>query len=197
MKAIGTLMAFLVAGIAYADIDIEFDNTGGTVTEGGSGGTVGIDVVLAQLIWTASVPTAQAGIGGALGTGEVLLDTVTTTLGMWGTWGDQDQPVETYLDSDVGGVNINNGYFFVRLFDIANTAVDDYYLQWESAEWSPALTEYNTEPRPTQYLTDTKLFAADIDEHGNQVIPEPAVAGLIGIFGAGMIFARRMFSIGT
>jgi len=181
----------LITGFASADLDIEFDNFGGTVTAAGSGGTVGIDQVLAQLIWTASVPTAQAGVDGALGTGEFLLDSILTTSGFWGAWSDQDQTVKTYLDSDVGDADINVGYFFVRMFDNAAKAINNFYLQYLAA--GPTLTEYDTDPRPTQYLTSGLIGGNDIDDQGLQVIPEPTVVSLIVIFGGGMLVGRRIF----
>ncbi len=182
----------LAAGVASADLDVEFDNFGGVVTSAGSSGTVGIDQVLAQLIWTASVPVAQAGIDGALGTGEFLLDSILTTSGYWGTWSNQDQPIKTYLDGHVGGADINAGYILVRMFDNSAKDLDDFYLQYLIA--GPSLIEFNTAPRPTAYNTSGLIGGGDIDIQGNQVIPEPTVAALIAVFGGGMLVGRRIFA---
>ena len=184
----------LVAGVASAELDINFGNDATAVAGVGSGGTVDVGEVLGQLIWTASVPTAQAGDNAALGTGEFLLASVLSPSGFWGTF---DEGLSTYVDLDVGGADINAGYFLVRLFDDSAKAEDDWYLQFDLA--GPVLTEYDIVPRPTPYLTANLMpggSTIDLDDatYGYQAIPEPTVAALLGIFGSSMLVGRRLFS---
>jgi len=193
MKILGTILASsLVIATASADLAVDFLNDAGTVTEAGSSGGTFVDQVLVQLIWTASTPTQQAGLGGALGAGEVLLHSLVTTSTYAGTWSDQPQGILEYADSDVGDVDINDGYFFVRMFDNTATGLGDFYLQ-QGQQGSP-LTEYDSGLIATIYDTNGELGGLDLDAQGNQVIPEPAVAALLGIFGGGMLVSRRLFS---
>lgn len=189
-KAVSVLTMALIAGIASADIAVDFKNNGDLVYEAGSS-TVFVDQALVQLIWTASVPSQQAGVGGTLGDGEQLLYSILTTSGFAGTWSDQYPGILEFVDTDVGGADINAGYFFVRTFDNSALGLGDYYLQ--QYQQGPVLAEYNTEPAPAPYSTFQEL-GGSLDAQGNQVIPEPAVAALIGIFGGGMLISRRIFS---
>lgn len=200
-KSIVLLVCLLAAGVALADLDIEFNNNGTAVAL--TDGATPVDQALVQLIWASTSPVAQAGSDATLGSGEFLLSDYLTASGSAGTF--DPKVVTTYLDANVGNNDVNNGYFFVRIFDNSAKAEGAWYLQFNLA--GPSLTEYDVEPRPTQYITGNMIddavggsgqfIALNDSNFGHQAIPEPAVAGLIGIFGAGMIFARRMFSKGA
>ena len=199
MKKRITLAACLLAGAAVADVDIQLSQDGYGITKVNSSGSEGVDYVLAQLIWSATAPTYQGGADASLGSGEFLLSDYLTAPGDWGTF---DAGVDTYYDTDVGNNDINNGYYFVRLYDNEAKAQDDWYLQFNLR--GPTLKEFDTEPRPPHYVTadDISNLVGDgqdtIDlndaNYGHQAIPEPAVASLIGIFGGGLIITRRVFS---
>ena len=71
---------------------------------------------------------------------------------------------------------------------VANVAVGTYY---GVGSMSPtALTDMDTEPAPT--FDDFKPSPLKTDQQ--TVIPEPAVASLLVVFGGGLIFAKRRFA---
>ena len=133
------------------------------------------------------------GVGGAVGATESLLDSFTTTSGYEGTWSDIFDGTDVYTDSDVGEVDINAGYFFVRVFDSAAMGLGDNYLQQYAQ--GPSLTEYDFQAASTIYDTNGSLGGA-IDAQGYQIIPEPAVASLIGVAAVGFLAGRRLFTTG-
>ena len=194
MKKIVVIMATtLIAGIASADLAVLLKNTGGIVTQAGSGGGAGVADVLVQLVWSPT-DTAEAGIGASLGTGEHLLTSMLVS-GTWGTWNSPSE--DLYNDLLVGGNDgedtvILEGYIFVRIFDNAATEENDYYLQ--QYVQAPSLAQYNSLLPDTIYDTNGALGGMDINAQGNQVIPEPTVAALLGIFGSSMLVGRRLFS---
>ncbi len=194
--------AFLVAALAsssvFADIDVELKNidSSGSVYKSG-GGTIAVNQAYVQLVWSPT-NTAQANITDSqlLGAGEYLLNEVYSSAGAAGRF--PSQGILTYTDADVGNNNINAGFFFVRIYDYDAAVISegDFYLQ--QYVQGPTLTEYDTAPapRPIAYNTDGSLGGALDDTNvggGNVVIPEPAVASLIGIFGVGLLFGRRIF----
>ncbi len=198
-KVLAILTASLISGIAVADLAIELRNDAGLVYE--TDGTTAVDQALVQLIWSPTDSAQAVDTGNHLASGEYLLNTLTTTSGYAGTWSDQIQGVLEYDDEAVGGTvdqdtTILSGYIFVRIFDTLKTAKDDWYLQ--QFVQGPGLTRYNALDTETIYQTNGELGGVLNDAtYGHQVIPEPAVAGLISIFGTGIIFARRMFTKGA
>lgn len=192
MKKMIMLLASMATVSVVADIEVELRNdaAGGEVYQ--PGGALYVDQALVQLIWTPNSPTQQAGLGGSLGAAEYLLNSLVTPLGPHGLFANQG--VLTYSDGDVGGNNINVGYFFVRIFDNSALAEDDYYLQ--QYVQGPTLNDPTDEPPPLAYTTSGALGGTldnIADGGGYQIIPEPAVASLIGICGVGTLFARRIF----
>ena len=188
------LSMFLISGAVSADLEIRFNNDSTPITLAGSGGAGDIGASFVQLIWSASSPSAQAGVSGALGPGEFLLDSTTAGAGAWGIF---DNGKNEYYDTDVGGADINVGYFFVRQFDDDARALDDWYVQFNMA--GPTLTDSSDLPPPPNYISANLMpggAAIDLDHttYGHQIIPEPTVAALIGLFGGGMLVSRRIFS---
>lgn len=182
MKKIVTMaVAAAFAGLAVADISINFENLGTTVNAAGGGF---VNQALAQLIWTAAPVQTQGNPDGALNAGEVLLAEVTTTVGYAGTWSDQPMVVRG-TDAGVGGV-VADGNFFVRIYDVDAMAKDDYFLQQFVTEGP--LVEF---AKPSDIYQTNGLLGGDIDAQGYQIVPEPATIGLMGIAGLGMFLARR------
>ncbi len=191
----------MISSCGFADIAILLRNDVGVVYQHGTTGTdpltEGVDQALVQLVWSPT-DSAQANIAGIdfLGATEYLLDDLTTTSGYVGTWSDQTTPgALVYTDADVGGNDINSGYFFVRIFEDTVPDVGDYYLQQYVAV--PTLVAYDFLNPNTIYQTDDGEFGAlggIVSSQGLTVaIPEPAVATLVGLFGGAILFGRRIF----
>lgn len=192
MKKITTLVAaFAAATVASADISVNFAASGtglllaGETVPGGS--TVLGAGNLVQLVWSASNTGYQSddldlSLANA---GETILATTTTTFG-----GNFNAGSGVYGDADVGGVDINTGYFFARVFDSAAPVANAYFL--EMGIEGSSLTEYSNLDAGSVYsdsLNDIGFTAIDFQD--TQVIPEPATIGLLGIAGAGLYAARR------
>lgn len=193
MKKITTLVAALAAvTVASADISVNFAASGtglllaGETVPGPS--TVLGAGNLVQLVWSASNTGYQSdNLDLSLAnSGETILATTTTVFG-----GNFNAGGAVYADSDVGGVDINSGYFFARVFDSAAPVAGASFL--EMGIQGSSLTEYDSLNANTAYtdsLHDLGGFPA-IDAQGTTVIPEPATIGLLGIAGAGLYAARR------
>jgi len=192
MKKITTLVAaFAAATVASADISVNFAASGSGLLLAGETAPSGSTVLgagnLVQLVWSASNAGYQSDDLGLslVGAGETILATATTTFG-----GNFNAGSGVYGDSDVGGADINTGYFFARVFDSATPVADAYFL--EMGIEGSSLTEYSNLDAGSVYsdsLNDIGFTA--IDAQGTRVIPEPATIGLLGIAGAGLYAARR------
>ena len=192
MKKITTLVAaFAAATVASADISVNFAASGSGLLLAGETAPSGSTVLgagnLVQLVWSASNAGYQSdNLGLSLvGAGETILATATTTFG-----GNFNAGSGVYGDSDVGGADINTGYFFARVFDSATPVANAYFL--EMGIEGSSLTEYSNLDAGSVYsdsLNDIGFTA--IDAQGTRVIPEPATIGLLGIAGAGLYAARR------
>lgn len=193
-KALILLVTSFMLVSAHADIAVDLANalTSGIVYQ--PGGSTEVNEALVQLIWSPS-DAAQANANNAnlLGANEHLLNSLITPAGpAAGRF--PSQGILTYADSDVGDTDILAGYFFVRIFDNSQLNVGDYYLQ--QYVQTPTLTEYDSLTPSTIYET-SGFLGGTLDDigvgGGNQVVPEPAVASLIGLFGIGTFFSRRIF----
>lgn len=192
MKKITTLVAaFAAVTVASADISVNFAASGTGLLLAGETAPGPTSILgagnLVQLVWSGSntgYQTDDLDLSLANG-GETILATTVTTLG-----GNFDAGGAVYADSDVGGVDINNGYFFARVFDSAAPVAGASFI--EMGIQGSSLNEYVvTDPASpyTDSLNDLGFTA--IDAQGTTVVPEPATIGLMGIAGLGMFAARR------
>lgn len=189
------LAGVAVAGVASADISVLFKSQTALVREGyttlgpGQGLEAGAYV---QLIWKADNAGYQSDNldVSLLNAGEYLLAD-----GYAGAVGIFDIPgggvASQFSDSDVGGNNILNGYFYARVFERGTVAVGDYFLEM-GIQGSP-LTEYDPLSAGTTYSDNMAADVGDIwiDSQGTTVVPEPATIGLMGVAGIGMFLARK------
>tara|TARA_E500000178_G_C17016809_1_gene753418 strand:+ start:682 stop:1275 length:594 start_codon:yes stop_codon:yes gene_type:complete len=181
-----------IASIATADISVETLSNVGLLKAGEtapSGTTVLDSGVLVQLVWTASSDGYQSGglEADLANDGEIIL----TSGAADQSWGRFNFGGALYTDSDVGGADVNSGYFFARVFDSAAPAVGASFVEF--GRQGPALSEFDAQNAATAYtgnMNDLGNWAA-IDSQGTTVIPEPATIGLLGIASAGLFAARR------
>jgi len=205
MKKAIMIATVAVAGVVCADLSTIFQNTQ-IIIDDGSGGLA--DGAKVQLIWSgAGIQTAGGGqfnvLNGATLGGEFVL-AETTTFGSGGAqpagnglW----QPVQdVYFNSDVGGADINSGFFFTRIFNATGAAGESFLDigQVDASLWVYDDGSTLTPPAPdpaTIYQENSVPGAAFstqlLNQNGSTVIPEPATIGLMGIAGLGMFLARR------
>lgn len=179
MKRILTagVLITMATSIAWADIGVWWrqsnsgvlDNDSNVLTNG-----------YAQLIWSPSDPSTHTATDASahyLATGERLLceTDVVDSPGLQFDLG----AAETYADTDVGGTDINSGYFFSRIFDEpqASLAEGSWYIQ--AGQKDPTLTEYDTQNPNTVY--DENVFpTAGTYKVDTQMVPEPSTFLLLG-----------------
>ena len=191
-----------VVSVASADLAVDFKNSQTAPTillnEGysalgpGAGLTAGAYV---QLVWSANntgyqsgdidVADAQAGVG-ALSDGSYVL--AVATAGIGGTFA---EGATTYTSANVGGADINSGYFYARVFQTGAANVGDYFV--EMGLEGPALNAYSNLDAASTYSANLNDLGqgTSITAQGTTVIPEPATIGLLGIAAAGLYASRR------
>jgi len=186
-KVITMAMVAMIAGIAAADLAINWDNANQPVYDVGGSGGVGpfIESAKIQLMWSATGAITTPGEYALLEPGEYALDTqVNGGYGLWAGFGG------IYTSADVGGADINVGFFFTRVYE-ATGAGGEMFVDvalGDAADFVYSATD------PLTTFTDNGLGGAPawIDQNGTTVvIPEPATLGLMGIAGLGMFLARR------
>lgn len=122
MKSSFILILFIV-NVVHADLSIDWANSNQPVYIGSSDGPYVSDGSLVQLIWnpngiTTDKPGSYNISGGSVLPGSYLLSR-TTTAGGYGLWSGPlgNAGGGVFDDADVGGADINTGYFFTRIFN--------------------------------------------------------------------------------
>jgi len=204
ITAICGFLAFVIAGV-NADLSVSFVNN---TTAVGMPGIVEGDGDLShyipepsivQLIWSPVNNTAsrlsntEVDVGGTLKAGEVLLlQTTTAPPNPWG-YGSWNPTSGVWNDAFVGGVDINTGYFYARVFT-GDALGDSYYYETagiDASGWDYDPNDPQNQPvYNDSMLKDETAFIA-VDANNTTVIPEPGTFGLMGLAGLGLFMARR------
>ena len=193
---IGVVVLFSLLSAGWADLKVDWINDSVKVESSGVNLPDGAKI---QLIWSANGITTQLNqpaqvAGGARLAGEYLLNEgITETVdghidfGLWNTIGG------VYTNANVGGANINAGYFFTRIFASADGSVGEYFL--DTGEVDASLYVYDSQLPSTIYSDNAVPGPSplDLNSRGTLVVavPEPATFSLIAIAGLGAFFMRR------
>ncbi len=199
MKKIKKISIFVVAvccvaSSASADISVGFQGAApvsddvGVITSG----------FVAKLIWSPYAPSILEVNTTGLAEGEIALVTYFGyTPGIFDATSLNNGFTYIFEDSDVGGMDVNAGYIFARLFHTSGEviSVGDDYLQMSLTSVDSGTLPTYTNPDGTK---NTPFYTASITSapilitaDGLQVVPEPATLGLMGVAGLGMFLARR------
>jgi hypothetical protein len=185
MKKIAIIaLVAMIAGIASADLSVDWKSESGAVT-GSDGGTDYLVGSTVQLIWSSSAAITAAGgydLAALQSAGAFyVLDTTTTTpiwTGVGGIFG----------NADVGGNNINSGYFYTRVFQ-SSGALGEYFLDIPMAAGGDYV--YSATDPATTYSTDVVSGTPWVGANGTTVVPEPATIGLFGLGALSAWIIRR------
>jgi len=201
-QVVALIIGVFMTGVSGADIAVDFRNDGssGPILKAGetivSSATILDPGKLVQLVWRVDNVGYQNGdldISLANYGDFILATSISTDGGIFNAGA-----VGTYTDLDVGGADINSGYFFARFFSGTGTLGDTFL---EMGLQGPLLTEFNPLERLTVYYNSMNdLGAVAVESQialssgvATQVIPEPTTFGLLGTLGLGIFFARRRF----
>ncbi len=188
------LLLLLIFSIkANADIGIHFFANSNAIMKPGET-TLSISSVLGagnyvQLVWSTSDSGYQSdNLDSSLdNSGEVILATTTTSFG-----GLFNAGTSFYTNDDVGGLNIDDGYLFARVFESAAPTSGDYFLEMGLIHSSNAVVQSHI--YGDSYATSlNNLGDTAIDSQSTivGVIPEPTTVSLIGISTIGLAAYRR------
>ena len=194
-----TIALFSILSVGWSDLKVKWFNDRVKVENSGADLSNGAKV---QLIWSANGITTQTNMpyqveGGARLAGEYLLNEgVTETVDGHIDFGLWDAIEDVYYNSDVGGANINSGYFFTRVFT-SDGSVGEYFLDTGQVDASGYI--YGGETHPETIYSDNAIpdpsvgYTVDLNSRGTLVaaVPEPATFSLIAIAGLGAFFMRR------
>ena len=186
MKYKIAVIVALVAASSFADINIAWNSQNNYVGNFDGDGLIA-DETSAALLWTADTPVLAATLSSSgVGAGEFLLNFTTSTTGGGFAFAGLN-----YDNDDVGGADINDGYFFTRIFDTEVLSDANYYTQ--GGVNGKALIDAGSPPDPLKvYGTPVYSSAGGFGQTVNSyVVPEPATFGLMGVAGLGMFLARK------
>ncbi len=176
-----------------ADIGIHFYSAGSAIMKSGET-TLSISSLLGagnlvQLVWSTSNSGYQSdNLNFSLkNSGEHILDTTFTEFG-----GSFNNGTSFYVNDDVDGLDIDNGYLFARVFESQNPTSGDYFLEMGLIHSSNAVVESHIYGDSyTTSLNDLGDTAIDSQSTIVGIIPEPTTVSLIGFSTIGLAAYRR------
>ncbi len=203
IKFVFSFFVALCASVSMADISVNLRNDSGVFSGFSNGDSNGEAFV--QLVWNDG-STVESGSGikvdlenGFKADGDYILTSFTTTPGYRGTWSNLGDEGGLFGNTDVGDLDILDGYLTVRLFD-ANNMEDGAKGFIFDIDIDGALTAFNSGDTATIYKTLGLItggnFESLVSGQANvvTVIPEPATLSLIGISGIFAALIRRRLS---
>ena len=191
-----SIIVFVLLGGLGVQANILQWGTGAGVKIGDSSGIALLNTGAADGV-TALVQLVYAGSDGSINEATML-----TLNGVTGddvvvsyAWIGRNLPPVPQVVGEFVGVEAENSYangslYYIRAWESVSALAGTGNIPSINDSYGDSITysiTQNTSGNPDVFLLDTGF-------NTNQTaIPEPAVAGLIGIFGAGMIFVRRLF----
>ena len=167
------MMSYILPAVIEPTLSVNFNNQNVGIASGST--TSSFEAVpagsLMQLLWSATgseltlsnAYNNQIGAGKAL-PGEYILDEQTT----YNEFGFYGPSQNIYTSDDVGGANINDGFFYLRAFDTAQGAVGGYVRDFDALDASEWL--YNPDDTTTIFINNltggTPGYFVDIQDGG-------------------------------
>lgn len=211
MKKIIVVVAsamLLMAAVSQADISVNLGIIGGILNHGGTAYPADLWAGggLMQLVWTAvgsayspsqiSNPAGEE--PGALPGYYILWS---GTLGDINVWPDDQDGSVDYLDSDVGGANINAGWIYARVFEIALPVEGTWYassLIYDTSAFNestnvpkPLPDDIDVTQGPNSFFDDgAQAMMVPLDHGQVTLVPEPSTLAL-ALAGVGLLVYRR------
>jgi hypothetical protein len=185
----------MTAAMSFGDLAIAWNNNGsGTVPVLDSTGLAVLPAGnYATLIWSATAPSKATTllVDGTAVSGEQLLASTQTQ----STGGFINGGATKYTDADVGGADINNGYFFTRIFDTVTPTTGGYYAQNTAigstlVEAPAGILPPNLTHGVDGYSDPAFSTFGPVDTQYT-VVPEPATIGLFGLGALSAWIIRR------
>jgi hypothetical protein len=207
-KALLILVALGFVIDASAQIAIRWDSQTYFALPGNSGSNDPADYIqegaIHALIWSSTAAPGASFLeaGSPAGADEVVLFQGTAAAGSAGTF-DYKSFAVIAEDADVGGLDINAGYVYSRIFEGSSITADSWYYQ-SQVNIGPGIVEYdNTVPSSVLVhttSTGTPFPGPALDDTADptygagmfQVVPEPSVMALLGFGGLVLAIRRRM-----
>jgi len=198
------VVATVTATLALADLSTDWRNSSKGIYDVGGAGSAGPFVVggVVQLIWSPTGITTTTGNSYAVDASAirgqitgiaseyVLLRDITTTYGKF------TGSTDVFTSADIGGADINTGFFFTRIFQ-GDGSGGQFFLDTDAVDaslWVYDDGAGNSPPVPdtaTIYKENAIANTVWIDANNTTVIPEPGTFGLMGLAGLGLFMARR------
>lgn len=179
-KTLAVLVTVIVAGVATADIAINWRNLQGVeYNGGGSGDFLLTETMTYQLILSSGPIVADVTAAYALNAGETLIATANTASGFAGTF---DAGVEIFGAADEVATP---GYLFVRAYNDNDLTFGHLGI----IDNDGSITDYDSGLAASIY--DADLVTGGEINNGFQVVPEPATVGLFGLGALSAWFIRR------
>lgn len=196
-KALAALIAVTLAGVAHADIQINWRAQAGFYHNGTVGNFPNDGILfpsgstIAMLIWSPDsvindVDPSNVG-GNYVGGNDLYLDTFVVSYpgSSLSEFADYLNGAEIYVNANYGGTLLQNGFVYARIFQDATPVAGEYYFD------SPVLATTAYTGIEGAQLLDHNTDNTNGNELNKLIVPEPSVLAFLGA-GALVVAFRRM-----